>query len=337
MKPGLFSKVAAVALLLVAGGVLFWSQMNSKTTPPTTTQTSASSDTNQTNDLSPITATRDKSIETTAPERLLGEIRYLPDTVKVPDARMSLVPPGFTTGTKLLTGTKALTDKEKDGEFLNPRWSPDGLSVLLSRPGFDGVFILDPATGDVRKISDENGYRAKWTDDGRISVTSDHGTTYLNPDGSPAESGSDFAASVAYADGDMIYITGADGQAVPITGTEDRFFNPVTSPDGRYVAYQGLVTGFYIAPTDGSAPPQWVGRGGNPSWLPDSSGVVFDRTTDDGHHLNSGDLLLLEIGTNRISNLTINDDAVIQMPNVSPNGRQIIYEVEGQVVVGSLQ
>jgi Tol biopolymer transport system component len=334
MTSGRVPQFAAAAALLVAGGLAFWSLSSQKVSPPSAGE--------ETKNVTGAPATAPDALvvrrsETTSPERMLGEIRYLPSNVQLERNENRLVPPGFTLGARLLVNAKTVTDKARDGDFISPRWSPDGMSILLSRPGFSGIYILDPATGEIRKIADDNGYRAGWTADGRIAIPGESGLTYLNTDGSVAEGGANFPSSLAWAENDAVYVAGPDRQPRPVTGTEDKYFNPVTSPDGRYVVYQGLVSGLYIVPTDGSRPPRWIGRGGNPSWMPDSSGVVFDRTTDDGHHLNSGDLLLLDLRNNEISNLTMTDSGINQMPQVSPSGRQIVYETEGQVIVGSLQ
>jgi Tol biopolymer transport system component len=333
MKPGRFSQVVAVAVVMVAGGVILWKFAFQPPTPP------ASVTSNRPSPSASSTSNTSEVITLTRPvrEREVGEIRYLPANVGLTSVTTPLVPPGFSEGSRLITAAKALTDKDKDGEFISPRWSPDGLSILVSRPGFQGVYILDPATGEIRKVSDENGYNATWTADGRVAIKGDAGTTYLNADGSTAESGESTPPVRSWSENDTIYIAGRDGQPVALTGTDDRYFNPVTSPDGRYVVYQGLVNGLYIASTDGSSAPRWIGRGGNPSWMPDGSGFVFDRTTDDGHMLNSGNLIHLDLQTNQISNLTASDNSINQMPQVSPNGRWIMYESGGQVIVGSFQ
>jgi Tol biopolymer transport system component len=264
-------------------------------------------------------------------------MRLLPANIQLPQTEKSLVPPGFRPGSRTLVNTRALTNKDQHGELMAPRFSPDGLSILVTRPGFQGLYILDIATGELTKLSDDNGYRAFWTKDGKVAVPSEHGTRLFEADGSPSTEALPPDPPRAWADNNLIYVAGPNGQQIPITGTDDNYYNPVVSPDGQWVAFQGLVNGIFIAPIDGSAPAQWVGQGTNPAWAPDSQNFIFDQTTDDGHNLQTGDLILVNLPNQEISNLTVDQTDITYMPQIGPDGRTILYEVEGTIHVGTLQ
>jgi tricorn protease-like protein len=53
----------------------------------------------------------------------------------------------------------------------NPRWSPDGRTILFSsrRDGPQDLYLLSPDTGGVRRITDDPGqeFEARWSRDGR--------------------------------------------------------------------------------------------------------------------------------------------------------------------------
>jgi Tol biopolymer transport system component len=271
----------------------------------------------------------------------VSEFRYLPERVSIqagadnPMLRM----PNMLSSARRVSNVRQLTDKERDGHFLAPRWSPDGLLMLASRIGFDGIYVVDPQTGQHRRIADGNAFRARWTPDGLIEVPGDDGLvrTY-DADGtliSTAPGGSN--SGRVYAEQDTVYVRTPGGGSVPLTGGDDRYFNPVVSPDGSTVVFQGLLSGLYMAPADGSGEPVYIGTGNNPVWSPDSGGVYFDVTADDGHHLTEGDIYYVDRGQTERTNLTPGDNLISQAPSVSPDGSTLVFEAEGNIYVGEVR
>ena len=80
-----------------------------------------------------------------------------------------------------------------------------------------------------------------------------------------------------------------------------------------------------------------IGYGTHPTFLPDSSGIVYTVTQDDGHNLVSGDLFMSSLDGRTVSNLTGNSFAIETKPSVSPDGRKIAFEADGKIYVGSFQ
>lgn len=274
----------------------------------------------------------------------MEEMRYLPETVTlVEDGRRSAFAhsPRLTKGTRRLEGIRKISDSAINGEFLAPRVSPDGLQVILIRPAFMGAYVMSTLGGEPQRIVDGNIRDARWTPDGRIEIVGHDGTSRIyGPDGMLEEVRStEHASASVFAQDDVIFRRTSDGGSPePLTGNEDRYFNPTPSPDGDSIVYQGLYTGLYMANADGSGEPIYLGQGTNPTWLPDGSGVVFDRTQDDGHHLIAGDLMLLERGSLELSNLTEGDENLIgQRPAPGPDGGTIVFEAEGDIYIGSIR
>lgn len=268
------------------------------------------------------------------------EIRYLPGNVSLEGERTNplLKMPPLKEGSRRVVGVRKVSDKARDGHFLSPKWSPDGLQMLVSRPGYSGIYVIDARTGQMRFVADGSAYGASWTADGKIQVRDEDGNLKtIRPDGTVESVEPASASDAAFAENDTIFARGADGSAIPITASDDKYFNPVTSPDGKSVVYQGLTSGLYMAPADGSGEPVYIGRGNNPVWTPGSDGVVFDVTTDDGHYLTSGDLYYVDSDLSERTNLTPGSDSIDQMPTLSPDGREIAYESDGEIYVGELR
>ncbi|MEO8377340.1 MAG: hypothetical protein ABI579_06690 [Candidatus Sumerlaeota bacterium] len=268
------------------------------------------------------------------------EIHYLPKQVSLANGPENalLKKPNMKEGNRRLVGARKLTDKAKNGEFLAPKWSPDGLQMLATRPGYRGLFVVDAQTGDSRQIADGGAYGAKWTPDGKIEMRDDDGNIKtLNPDGTVDSVGADPKNQQAYAENDTVFVKAQDGRAVPITSSDDKYFNPVVSPDGKTVVYQGLTSGLYMASADGTGQPTYIGRGNNAVWSPDSSGIIFDVTTDDGHLLTSGDLYFVDANATERTNITPDTASIDEMPSVSADGREVVYQSDGEIYLGELR
>lgn len=245
-------------------------------------------------------------------------------------------------GPRRLGPPRAVTSKS-EGEFIAPRWSPDGLELLFSKPGYNGLFAKGVEGGTLRSLTEAPhvGFKSQWNPDGTLTVISNDGKVQrLSADGTPLDAPSpmDDASYVgAFTQDDKVYYRAAPGEAPRLVSEgDDRFYGGVVSPDGRYIAYNGLYTGLYIAPLDGSAPPVFLGEGYSPSWLPDGSGIVYNVSIDDGHQLLASDLYLASVDGSTISNLTQTPDQIEIHPAVSPDGQWVAYEVDGVIYVAPL-
>lgn len=246
-------------------------------------------------------------------------------------------------GTRRVIDTQPVTSKA-DGDFISPHWSPDGLQLLFSKPGYDGLYAKGLNGGPITQITDRPnvGFKAKWGENGQIETRSNTGETQtFNPDGSPVDSvaiETDDSIVGTFTKDDTVFLRQNPGEpARAITAGADRFYGGVISPDGKYVAYNGLATGLYVQPLDGSSPPISLGEGYSPSFLPDSSGIVYNISEDDGHVLTGSDLYLSSLDGKTVSNLTQTPDQVEVNPSVSPDGSHISYEMDGVVYIATLR
>lgn len=246
-------------------------------------------------------------------------------------------------GNRRIVNARPITTKDQ-GEFICPRWSPDGLKLLVSRPGYTGLYTVGSNGGEIVQLtaSEGIGFGADWNETGEIEIrTSDGERQRLKADGTPADSvpiESDSPRAEIITKEDTIFYQPAPGEApIPISSGEDRYFGGAISPDGKFIAYMGLQTGIHIQPLDGSSPPVNVGAGDSPTWFPDSSGIVYQITQDDGHNLVAGDLYSVTVDGKTVSNLTQTNESIELHPSVSPDGTRIAFESDGMIYVGELQ
>lgn len=142
-------------------------------------------------------------------------------------------------------------------------------------------------------------------------------------------------------DGDRIVWIPAGGPRVIVTTARDRYMSPRLSPDGRFLVYWGLHTGLTLHRVEGATlgPAIALGEGGHPSFDPSASVLLFDRTTDEGHRLESGELLALDLRSEPMHLAPIADpiDAIevaptMSMPNAEGHARLAFVRDETFVV-----
>jgi Tol biopolymer transport system component len=239
-----------------------------------------------------------------------------------------------------LSQVHAVTDT---GDYLAPLWSPDGDRIAFTSDQYNGLFLLDLVSRNVRRLIDDpfSGYMPQWSRDGQqlafrrpgqeFTAELDQAIT-IDGDRVPVvRKRSGFRLTVIK---DEIFIED-EGGLRKISGGEDRFFAPVLSPDGSALVYQGLINGIYhMDLITGEA--TLIGRGNNPTWSPDGSAILFDRTEDDGYRLTSGELFMYRLEDSSLIQLTDTDEAIEQRPVFSPDGEWVAFDRDGAIYIGRM-
>jgi len=268
------------------------------------------------------------------------ELTYLPRGAALPESDL---PAGaamkeFAKGNRRLTRIRQVVKSDDKGGFIAPQISPDGLQVMMTRAGYQGIYVAAMKGGEPQLVAEVNAWGAKWTPDGRIEVKGADGNVQVYGTDGTLEEVRPAAAEPIYADNDTIFVRGADGAAaVALTGSEDRFYNPQVSPDGKEVLIQGLYTGVYVMNADGTGEPRYLGPGTSPRWMPDGSGVVYEVTADDGHNMSAGDLYFGDSSGNERTNLTEDFDGIGLKPSIGEDGKTVVFESDGGVFTGEMR
>ena len=260
------------------------------------------------------------------------------------------------------TRTGAITQLTKGpSEDFMPTWSPDDTEIAFasSRDAYDGVWVINVATGTERKAQTVKGARVdapSWGPGGRLvyHVTAGNQTRF-EIDGKPVTDDENvFAFRAAWASAsDFFYVsggkirkrsvTGLPVQTVDFTATMQvtrpqytrrvRDFTstaprkalgivrPVISPDGTQVAF-AAVGDIYVMPIGGAAVnvTKDAALDTDPSWSPDGSSLVYSSDKD------SEQLQLwirdLKSGQSRkVTNLTTQP----QGASFSPDGKRLVF------------
>jgi hypothetical protein len=226
------------------------------------------------------------------------------------------------------------------GDYLGPRFSPDGRDLLLTGPQLRGLFVAPLVGAAVRRLTDEPeaGVHAQWTANGAVSYRAHRAgarrdlivlrdNTIRTHAAAPA---------VAFAKDDLMYAIDRTNKLVRI-GSGDRFFGAVVSPDGDKVVFQGLTTGLHLYIRSTGAL-RYIGPGTAPAWSSDSARVAYEVTEDDGHEIVASELFLYEVARDRVLPITTTDRVIERRPSFSPTGSAIAFDDNtGGVFVGRLE
>lgn len=244
----------------------------------------------------------------------------------------------------LALGSVAHADRLADsrqvlrGDYLQPRFSPDGRELLVTGPQLRGLYLAPLTGAPVRTITEEAeaGVHARWQSDGTIAYRALRAGSRrdLVTDRAGAVRTAAAPAAVAVANDDRMYVQ-RGGQLIEI-GTGDRFFGPVVSPDGDRVAFSGLATGLHVYTRSTGALVR-VGTGTAPAWSPDGKRLAFEVTEDDGHAIVASDLYVYDVAAGRTTRLTATDSTIERRPSFSPDGANLAFDDNtGGVFVGRL-
>lgn len=216
--------------------------------------------------------------------------------------------------------------------YMAPKWSPDGTSLLITHPGYNGVNVMKMDDYSIHKVSTTNTYNAKWISSHEVLCGAKEEAQLL--DTTTGKTVGTFAGL------DMPIAVVKDGSLTVaehvISVENDVIFNAVTSPDNNFVAYESLKNGIYVVDVQNGKSVH-IGQGNNPSWMPDSTGIVFDRALDNGHEITESNIYFANVDGQVKVNLTQNLSLVAQRPSVSPDGQKIAFDAQGSIFIASLE
>lgn len=233
-----------------------------------------------------------------------------------------------------LGGGEALTEA---GGFLDPTWSPDGDRVSFTGERFTGLYTVAATGGAVETVAaDVHGFRHRWAGDQIVCPRKGaHPAMEVTPGtGAVREIEREPGPVFELHRGDIY--RGEVSDETRLTQGEDKFFDPVVSPDGARVAIVGLTTGIHVLDLNSGLALAHPGPGTHPAWTPDSRWVLFERTGDDGHERTTGELWAVRAATGETVQLTDTADAIEIHPSVSPDGKRVAFIRDDAVWVADL-
>ncbi len=219
------------------------------------------------------------------------------------------------------------------------QWSPDSRQILALEASADQTKTLTPNLHAVVALDVADGKRQQLTEP--AAATTDRGLVAI-PGAKPMKARALEQATISNSivtsfitDLEHLYAVDADGNKKVIYDGDA--FLPKLSPNGKQVAFCDILDNIRVMNIDGTGM-KIIGKGFAPSWVNDTQ-LVFERTTDDGHTYQSGELYLGDVnGTTPVA-LTNTSRSIEMNASVSPDGKKIVFTDynDGQVYVADLK
>lgn len=111
----------------------------------------------------------------------------------------------------------------------------------------------------------------------------------------------------------------------------DRYYSPMLSPDRRYVVFSGLATGVQLFDIQKDAVVFVGSKGTEPCFSADSRYLVYVETLDDGQQLTKGDVVVLDLQTQRIRRVANPTNEIRYLATISSNAYLAYQTDEGKV------
>lgn len=153
----------------------------------------------------------------------------------------------------------------------------------------------------------------------------------------PAAYGKANVKDVMTNDQNELWVVDENGEPKKLLNIEGEsgYFSPQTSPQGDTVAANGLSGKLYVADLAGGSPVD-LGMGQNPAWSPDGGYLVYEVVKEDGHDITACDLWIASRDGKWKQQLT-NTDGKERYPSFSPDGRTLIYELDGKIYYAPIE
>ncbi len=234
------------------------------------------------------------------------------------------------------------------GAFTAPVLSPDGRQLLFASMGLDALYLvrLEEEKPQPRLLArgPRVGFKPDWSADGRRVLLRDPMRPFAAKPSWIDLNGEQLGqAPLAWPlrveqEDDAIWMVGPLGRQRLDPG-RDRYFAPRLSPHGRYLVFEGLVSGLHLLRLkDGRL--FSLGAGHHPAFGgPDDGLLVFDQSRDDGHRITAGELFVCRLSDTDpgCQPLTHGTPSIEQHPSLSADGLRLSYVTEdGQLWLARL-
>lgn len=236
--------------------------------------------------------------------------------------------------------------------LMAPIWSPDGSKIAATGDNYTGIVVMNADGTQALSITTAEGagYKMTWTPDGkeiigRTNIRENnrvlHEIKAWSVDGSATRvirakarnnaSPTLRAAGLSKSGAGVYEIMTTDpaGAASRIAALSDFarevVINPALSPDGSRVAFQIPGKGMWIINSDGTGLKS-LGKGSNPSWLPDSKNLVYTVVSDNGRNYTGSVVYGLNVESGNTSVVLSSSNLIPVTPAVSPDGKKVVFQ-----------
>ncbi len=108
--------------------------------------------------------------------------------------------------------------------------------------------------------------------------------------------------------------------------TVDRYYGPIVSADENYIVFSGLSTGINLFDIAANAVVYQDNKGTSPHFSADSKYLIYAQTSDDGHVLTQGDIVVIDLNAKTKRRIANPKGEVRVNATLSNDAKFIAYE-----------
>lgn len=224
-----------------------------------------------------------------------------------------------------------------------PSFGTDNKEIVLSGQQNQGLSLLDTRTGRIRLITDEPVIT------GRVSISADNKILFsvrgetkeipvvkaYNPENGTIENVPDALQSTVEVrgKGKKLVYAGPGNILKEFAPLGEVFYLwPSVSPDGTRILFTAAGKGCYVCDLEGKIVAE-PGKLNSPTWINDEW-VLGMRDVDDGHRIQSSDILAIHVATGKTVNITGNSAVIALYPKASQDGKAVVFQnPEGEIYI----
>ncbi len=248
-----------------------------------------------------------------------------------------------------------LLSTPNDAPLASPMISPDGRTVLVSTSDFASLFAwregaLTSICTTAHCGHEPRFFGASASGESLVATRTPEQSASAIPgdaytlDGHASTTRMGAHGALAFVENEDTVRVRIDGQTRTLRAHGDRFVRAELSPDRRFVMIWGLVTGVSLHRLADDVVFD-LGVVGHPHFDPDGRALVFDRTTDEGHTLLTGDVFLAELPASTSDELTVRPvltteriETNASLSRIDTHGHaSIALERDGAIVIAEIQ
>ncbi len=208
----------------------------------------------------------------------------------------------------------------------HPILAPDARHVLVAPTGFGALYavdLTDPSRLTPLCASPYCGFEPRFFGEGRVATRTPEQTASAIPgdaytlEGLASDARLGSGGAMARVEGEDTVLVQLDGATRTLRAGDDRFILAELAPDHRHVVVWGLARGLSIHRLADGARFELGPGTGHPHFDPSGRVLVFDRTSDDGHLLTSGDVYAAELGATIVVRSVLATDRIETSPSIS--------------------
>ena len=235
---------------------------------------------------------------------------------------------------------------EENGAGWDFDWSPDSRKIafrsnkFIKRRKQTTIKYVDIMTGKAEKIADygRDFSTPKWLTANTLAFIQKEKlkTVSISENALMKPASNIQPKNVPLFSNKGIYISKSNRTLQLLEPLKGQTFNVSFSPDGNTILFEKSDGNIYTCRENGDEV-NLIAEGEMPAWSPDDKFIVYATPKDDGYDIVTSDIVICDANGNNKQQITKTEDELELRPHWSPDGKKIVCDSEGKLLLITLK